>query len=671
MVEEQTTVPLLKRKSASNKRGGTDSTVPDTTRASVIPRHRVESPLSSLADSAVGRVHASPQGIPVSFCLDLLEWTPLQRATPTHLKLHLDHAGFRLLRGFDQLLSLEGLNGVEHLPHQIETVRKVLRRFKGRVLLADEVGLGKTIEACLLLREYLLRGLVKRALILVPNPLVSQWQSELAEKFRLDFVIPPRGSRSEDARFWAEQDRVLVSTSLAKSGSRPEAIASAPWDLVIVDEAHHCKNRTTRIWKLVNSLQRRHMFLLTATPVQNNLTELYSLLTLLEPGHLKTEADFRKHYVTKGNPRDPRNRDRLRSLLGEVMIRNTRSLVQIQLPPRYAQTITARPGEAELRLQRALFRFLRQSAAPLAGGDTVEAVPATPASFRPESNSGSDSWEHLAAGDSSSDQPEIDGPVAGVSGMRLKSLLNAHGSHPAALAESLVPLADDPQVKSLLELARSIERSAKDEQLLSLLRQCEGHKVLVFVHSLRTLHRLEKLLAEEGLPYSTFSGQQNAAQKDEAVERLRNSVPVMLCTESGGEGRNLQFADTLVNYDLPWNPMQIEQRIGRIHRYGQTRDVYVFNLCTGGSLESRILGLLNDKIRMFELVVGEVGSILGNLDGGDEFESVVLQMWLSASDDLQLDQQFDKLGESLLQAQARYLDSKQLDESLFGEDFHE
>ena len=120
------------------------------------------------------------------------------------------------------------------------------------------------------------------------------------------------------------------------------------------------------------------------------------------------------------------------------------------------------------------------------------------------------------------------------------------------------------------------------------------------------------------------------------MEAFRERVPVMLCSESGGEGRNLQFANTLINFDLPWNPMRIEQRVGRIHRIGQTREVFIFNLCTAGSLEARILDLLDEKIRMFELVVGEVGSILGNLEGGEEFESLVLNLWLRSHDDGEL-----------------------------------
>jgi hypothetical protein len=265
--------------------------------------------------------------------------------------LRVEHARLKLLRGFEELLCLEGIHGVERMPHQIETVRRVLRRAQAGVLLADEVGLGKTIEACLLLREYLLRGMAKRVLILTPPSLVSQWQEELAVKFGLEFAAAESGHNISE-EFWAQTDRVLASLSLAKSRRHFEAVSGCPWDLVIVDEAHHCRNRTTRNWQLVNALQRRRMFLLTATPVQNDLLELYNLLTLLEPGHLKTEVDFKKTYVRRGNPRDPRNRERLRELLGEVMIRNTRGLVTIDLPPRYAQTFVVAPDPREAELYR-------------------------------------------------------------------------------------------------------------------------------------------------------------------------------------------------------------------------------------------------------------------------------------------------------------------------------
>jgi SNF2 family DNA or RNA helicase len=609
----------------------------------------------------------TPGGISVSFSVEPFQ-AANRSAGPRDLWLHQEHARLSLLRGFDELLCLEGLHGVEHLPHQIETVRKVLRHFRGRVLLADEVGLGKTIEACLLLREYLLRGMARRVLILVPAPLVSQWHEELSSKFGLEFTIPPRGVTADRAEFWTQHDRVLASLAFVKTKKRAAIVAAEAWDLVIVDEAHHCKNRSTLNWQLVNSLQRRFMFLLSATPVQNNLVELYNLLTLLAPGHLRTEADFKKKYVKRGNPRDALNRERLRSLLGEVMVRNTRSLVQLDLPPRYAQTVLAKPVGPEAELYRKLTEFLRSRGSGLVSG----IVPADEAA--PDDSGAADPSECSGIRENSDAPPSLTGipmnSAMPVSRLQLSSLLAAQGSHPVTIAASLERIAArDSAAAELARLAASIEESAKDIRLLELVQQSQGHKMLIFVNFRRTLAHIAALLWSKGFAYSVFSGEQTAAEKDAAVAQFRDSVPIMLCTESGGEGRNLQFADTLINYDLPWNPMKIEQRIGRVHRFGQTREVFVFNLCTADSLENRILNVLNEKIRMFELVVGEVGSILGNLEDGDQFESLVLNLWLKSRDDAELEQSFVGLGESLLVAQEQYVQAKELDEALFGEDY--
>lgn len=648
----------------------------------------------------------TPGGIPVSF--QAQSYKACRVTTDVRdLWLHEEHARLGLLRGFDELLCLEGLHGVEHLPHQIETVRKVLRRFHGRVLLADEVGLGKTIEACLLLREYLLRGMARRVLILVPAPLVSQWHEELESKFDLVFSIPGR-TDADNLRFWATSERVLTSLAYAKVKKRAALVAAEPWDLVIVDEAHHCKNRATLNWQLINSLQRRFMFLLSATPVQNNLLELYNLLTLLAPGHLQTEADFKKRFVRRGNPRDPLNRERLRTLLSEVMVRNTRSLVQLNLPPRYAQTILAQPAGAEAELYEKLIQYLRQRGSRVAnppGAESMDDVEhelaavavGTPpvqdtVGSRTQDTGGSVSdlapvpgeWrvaggaegrvEAGATADIGAGRAELQPTLAGedakgISRMQLTSILGAAGSHPATVASALARLTGDPEAQAIVQLATSIPQSAKDLRLLEILEQSRNHKLLIFTNFRATLQHLGRLLQHAGIPFSVFSGEQSATEKDAAVQTLRERVDVMLCTESGGEGRNLQFADTLINYDLPWNPMKIEQRVGRIHRFGQTQEVFVFNLCTAGSLEARILDVLNAKIRMFELVVGEVGSILGNLEEGEQFESLVLNLWLRSRDDGELAQSFESLGETLLQAQEEYVQAKELDDALFGEDF--
>ena len=637
---------------------------------------------------SVGKASKTPGGIPIAepqpepfslvYCSD-----------PEMIRLRLELEKLKLLRGFDELLCLDGLHAVEQLPHQIETVRKVLRYFHGRVLLADEVGLGKTIEAALLLREYILRSMVKRVLILVPSPLTGQWRDELSGKFALECDLAASGWTSHD---WADRQRVIASLSLAKSRRHFELCSAEPWDLVIVDEAHHCKNRSTRNWQLVNALKRRHIFLLTATPVQNNLIELYNLLTLLEPGHLKTETDFKKNFVTRGNPRDPRNRRVLRDLLSQVMVRNTRSLVNIKLPRRYAQTFALAPTENEALLYRHLDSYLRWRCQPLhaqAIGDNTDgtaedtdttvdesAVLASIADGVVQSveTSGVDGLTHAAGAAKWTalaelwQHPPDDLPT--LNRLQINAILMAAGSHPLALRPALERLGlQDHRAGPLLELARGLHQSAKETQLLELLGKNRSEKTLVFANFRATLDHLAGLLERHGIRFTLFTGGQSQLEKELAIDQFKHDVPVMLCSDSGGEGFNLQFCNTLINFDLPWNPMRIEQRIGRVHRIGQTRDVFVFNLCTRGSLEEKILAVLNDKLRMFELVVGEIGSILGNTEKGEDFESLVLDLWLKSRSADDLETAFSNLGDSLIEAQGQYLKTRELDEALFGEDF--
>lgn len=630
----------------------------------------------------------SDGGIPVALP-DLASFTATYTSDPEFIRLRLELEKLKLLRGFDELLCLEGLHAVDQLPHQIETVRKVLRYFHGRVLLADEVGLGKTIEAALLLREYVLRGMIRRVLILVPSPLTGQWRDELCGKFDLEFDLAASGW---NRNHWTQRQRVIASISLAKSRRHFDLCSADPWDLVIVDEAHHCKNRTTRNWQLVNALKRRHIFLLTATPVQNNLIELYNLLTLLEPGHLKTESDFKKNFVTRGNPRDPRNRRVLRELLSQVMVRNTRSLVNIQLPRRYAQTFAIEAGAEEAQLYRHLDSYLRWRCQPLHAqsgreddnnpgyaGQAIEesAVLASISEGVVQSTAAQDSVDSISPGPGAGNwtsleelwrYPPDDLPL--MSRLQINAVLMAAGSHPLALRPALERLGvQDPRVGPLLQLARDLTQSAKETKLLELLKKNQADKTLVFANFRATLDRLAGLLERNGIRFVLFTGSQSQLEKEMAIDQFRHDVPVMLCSDSGGEGFNLQFCNTLINFDLPWNPMRIEQRIGRVHRIGQTRDVFVFNLCTRGSLEEKILAVLNDKLRMFELVVGEIGSILGNTENGEDFESLVLNLWIKSAGPAELDTAFDDLGNTLVQAQGEYLKTKELDEALFGEDF--
>ena len=200
---------------------------------------------------------------------------------------------------------------------------------------------------------------------------------------------------------------------------------------------------------------------------------------------------------------------------------------------------------------------------------------------------------------------------------------------------------------------------------MRLLAQNPAEKTLVFVHHRDTLQHLAGRLHREGMAFATFSGDMSGPQKDAAVEAFRDRVPLLLCTESGGEGRNLQFCNTLVNFDIPWNPMAIEQRIGRIDRIGQVREVFVFNLVTAGTIEDAVLRILDEKINMFELVVGEVGAILGEIEEQQEFSTLVLDAWLQTTEQGRVDA-FAEIENQLLAARSQYDGVKQLDEALFG-----
>ena len=178
---------------------------------------------------------------------------------------------------------------MELLEHQVRTAKTVLRRFRGRALLCDEVGLGKTIEAGLILDELHLRGLARSLLILVPPSLIEQWQGEMRRKFSLEFISHDDPTfRERGAAAWTEHDRIIASIHTAKREPHRSAILGRKWDMVIIDEAHHLRNRNTQLWRFASELQKQFILLLTATPVQNNLEELFNLVTLLEPGLLST-----------------------------------------------------------------------------------------------------------------------------------------------------------------------------------------------------------------------------------------------------------------------------------------------------------------------------------------------------------------------------------------------
>jgi SNF2 family DNA or RNA helicase len=533
------------------------------------------------------------------------------------IKLLIDYTHLTIQGGFDELLCLNTLEGVEKYFYQIETVKKVLKYFRGRVLLCDEVGLGKTIEAGMVIKEYLMRGMIRNVLILTPPSLVSQWREEMAVKFGIEFLTTDEMERMGDPEsFWKERF-IIASLNIAKSKKNMDLVIRQFYDLVVVDEAHHLRNRSTLSWKLVNQIQKRFILLLSATPLQNNLIELFNLITLLKPGQFKTEKLFRHEYLMKGNPRRPSNKDRLRGLLRDVMIRNTRSAIDLRLPKRYATTIRIEPTEIEKEIYERLNEYLKKN--------------------------------HFNR-------------------QMMNLLLREAGSSPFALKESLMQLDDDGDKKGIIQLIENLGDVAKGIALREIIKKnLEGKKV-IFTQYIKSMDYITDLLRRNEIPFVTFKGTLSSREKNIAIQSFRNEVPILVSTESGGEGRNLQFCNTIINFDLPWNPMRIEQRIGRLHRIGQTRDVFIFNLSVKETIEDYIIDILDNKINMFEMVIGEIEPILGHL-GEEDFEDIIMDIWIKSRDKREVEMGFEKLGHDLIEAKNEYLKAKAYDDEIFGQDY--
>lgn len=512
-------------------------------------------------------------------------------------------------------------------------------------MLCDEVGLGKTVEAGLILAELFARGLARSALILVPPSLIEQWRGEMRRVFSIELTgHDDPGFREGGARSWAEADRVIASIHTAKREPHRSAILARAWDVVIVDEAHHLRNRNTQAWKFAGELRKQFILLLTATPVQNNLEELFNLVTLLEPGLLSTSKRFQKQFVDRRDKATPKNDDELHSLLAEVMVRNRRSTVGLQFTRRWARTESVPPSEPERALYRDATTFVRD---------------------RLRASSG--------AGKAKGKKPGGGGTL---SRMALLTLQMALGSSAQAAAGTLRTIAEgagiDPSGRetllALADRAGALQTGAKADRLLAPVDEFPD-KMVVFTQFLATQKMLRRRLREVGHDVAVFHGGLSRLEKEAAIDRFRGPSRVLLCTEAGSEGRNLQFAHAVCNFDLPWNPMRIEQRIGRLSRIGQTHDVHVFNLVAAGTAEAVVLHLLDAKLAMFELVIGEIDTILGDLDDDREFQDVVADLWAESDDLDEFSRRVDALGDRILEAKKAYLDRRRQDDRLFGNRF--
>lgn len=465
---------------------------------------------------------------------------------------------------FEGLLAPEHLLHLKPLPHQLEVATQVVENMNGKAILADEVGLGKTIEAGLILKEYMIRGLVQKVLILVPASLVSQWAYELNSKFFIPAVVQRK------SYVWESCDIIVSSIDTAKRLPHRDIIYKQNYDLIIVDEAHKLKNNKTKNYEFIQNLKKKFCLLLTATPIQNKVEEIFHLVSLLKPGHLGNAEYFSKRF--KGKGRQIMEDEQLKKLVNAVMIRNRRHETGIEWTKRKVETIIIEttPEEKEL----------------------YEAITNSPLN------------EQFSSAFS-----------------KLTLQREACSSREAVYVtlQNMAKKQEEPSdyfmhsIQDIVQKIEAVKTNSKAEKALELIQSTE-EKVIIFTEYRATQTYLQWYLKQHDITSVPFRGGFKRGKKDWMKELFQNHAKVLIATEAGGEGINLQFSNTIINFDLPWNPMRLEQRIGRVHRLGQEKDVMIYNFAIKNTVEEHILRLLYEKIQLFEKVVGELDDILTKLE---------------------------------------------------------
>jgi len=540
---------------------------------------------------------------------------------------------------FDPLLAVN-VSQIDPLPHQIEAVyHYILRQPDVRFLLADDPGAGKTIMAGLLLKELKYRGVVQRTLLVVPGHLKYQWQREMKEKFGEPFVIIDRGVLDTHwgRNVWEEQAQVITSLDFAKRDDVLETLQEVRWDLVIVDEAHKMaayqygsKTNKTARYRLGErlSLQTHGLLFLTATPHRGDPENFRLFLDLLRPGFFGTVEMLNQSIQQQDNPLF------LRRLKEDLKDFHGRPL----FPPRRVYTRTFRLSDAEKRLYNRLTEYVEQEYGRAMQGEkrnVAFALLLLQRRFASSIYAARKSLERrrdrlqkfLELGARFTEQGQ---GVLFLDEDELEELEEQERVQlEDELLEKLTNAATQAELRreietlnDLVQLARQAEKQEIETKLNELREVLDElnlrgtrEKLLVFTESRDTLDYLVRQLRKWGYAVTELHGGMNLDARIRAEHEFRHETQVMVSTEAGGEGINLQFCALMVNYDIPWNPNRLEQRMGRIHRYGQSREVHIYNLVAEDTREGEVLATLFEKLQNIQQQMGtdRVFDVIGDL----------------------------------------------------------
>ena len=496
------------------------------------------------------------------------------------------------------------------LPHQRNGALIILRDMNGTALLSDEVGLGKTITAGIVLKECIERGFVKNALILTPPSLVDQWVAELNEKFELDFKIIENEGDWEKINFAiASLDRVKIFDNENKK-FRHHMAQDKSWDMLIVDEAHKLKDRSTVRWRFVDKIQKKRFLILTATPFQNDLLELYNLLHLIKKGHLGTIKEFKKNFLNRGNKRHPLNPLELRSKLKEIMIRRRKDEIGINYKKRKAKIIAVELTKEELDVYNRICDLLKTKYFTTSGREISGRLVIF--SILPKITSSSRSAiESLSKIIENEKYHESTRKIAG------------------EILDDYKKIQKDSKIEKLVEVVKNIVAEDKEA------------KILIYTKHPTTLRYISEKLSLLNLKIVEYAGGLTREERGVIVKKFKEEADVLISTETGSEGLNFQFCNNLINYDLPWNPMAVEQRIGRLDRIGQKKDINVYSLATKDTMEEHVVDLIINKMCCIGLVIGELPIILFNLgldnkgdSGSNKIEEMLMNAFIDSKNNL-------------------------------------
>lgn len=597
----------------------------------------------------------------------------------------------------DNLASAMSGTKVDLNPHQVDAALFALRSpLSSGALLADEVGLGKTIEAGLVLSQFWAER-KRKILLIVPASLRMQWRQELAEKFFIDSILmeatPFNKAKREGKPNPFDIDGRVVICSYNFAARKDAEIRTVPWDLVIMDEAHRLRNvyKKSNVTgkKLKRALEGHKKLLLTATPLQNNLMELYGLASIIDDHAFGDARTFRDMYVTASNV-DLRNRN-LKDRLRHICHRTLRKQVTeyIRYTNRHAILQEYAPSAEEEELYNGISDYLQS--------DKLYALPQgqrTLITMVLRKLLASSSF--AISGTLSSLIERLEGLLAGVEGDLDMSDYDAYGDlmdgnqneedigAPNLVQERDKILLELERLNEYASLANSITHNAKGDNLLFALEKGFAkieelggkRKAVIFTESRRTQEYLLRLLSDNGYEDKivflngsnndevskriyedwkqrhdgdgAISGSRQADMKAAVVEEFRDRASILIGTEAAAEGINLQFCSLLVNYDLPWNPQRIEQRIGRCHRYGQKNDVVVINfLNKRNAADVRVYELLSEKFSLFNGVFGSSDEVIGSIESGVDFEKRIAGIYQKCKTSDEIQEEFDALQDEL------------------------